>query len=158
MSWYGYRYHRTLCTGQLHPITAYRTGSWVHDVLVLSVIMCPFTKSLIEFHFITIFIGIIVSIIVILMAILFILNYTVRLSERSSYSPNAQLPECFRPWTFSLNIGLNMLPSEWPISCSHPLLRYSTGEFQVSQLIFIAAFGAVYYPFASCMLVQLVEN
>ena len=58
-------------------------------------------------------------------------------------SANAQLPGCFRPWTFSLNIGLNMLPSDSFMSCLHSLLGYSIGEFQALQLIVLAAFGAV---------------
>ena len=53
----------------------------------------------------------------------------------SSGSANAQLSGCFRPWTFSLNIGLNMLPLDSFISCLHSLLGYSTGEFQAFQLI-----------------------
>ena len=83
-----------------------------------------FTNSLIEFYFIMIFIMINVSIIGILMAIF-------------------TLPGCFRPWTFSLNIGLNMLNSDALMSCLHSLLGYSTGEFQALQLIVLAAFGAV---------------
>ena len=48
------------------------------------------------------------------------------------YGPaNAQLPWFFRPWTFSLNIGLNMLPSDSCMSCLHTLLGYPSGEFQV---------------------------
>ena len=46
------------------------------------------------------------------------------------------------PWTFSLNIGLNMLPSNSFMSCIL-LLGYFTGEFQALQLIVLAAFGAV---------------
>ena len=34
------------------------------------------------------------------------------------------------PWTFSSNIGLNMLPSVSFMSCLNSLLYYSTGEFQ----------------------------
>ena len=55
---------------------------------------------------------------------------------------NAQLLRCFRPWTFSLNIGLNMLPSDF-ILCLHSILGYSTGEFQALQLIALAVFGDV---------------
>ena len=36
----------TLCTGQLHPITVYRTSIWVCIVLVLSVTMCSFYQFL----------------------------------------------------------------------------------------------------------------
>ena len=63
--------------------------------------------------------------------------------ECSSGSVNAQPPGSFRLWTFSLNIGLNMLPSDSFMSCSHSLLGYSTGEFQALQLIFLAAYDAV---------------
>ena len=42
----------------------------------------------------------------------------------SSGSANAQLPGCFRPWTFSFNIGLNMLTSDSFMSCKHSLLGY----------------------------------
>ena len=45
--------------------------------------------------------------------------------------------------SFSLNIGLNMFPFDSFMSCLHSLLGYSTGEFQASQLIVLAAFGAV---------------
>ena len=61
----------------------------------------------------------------------------------SSGSANAQLPGCFRPWTFSLKIGLNRFPLDSFMSCLHSLLGYSTGDFQALQLIFLAAFGAV---------------
>ena len=68
----------------------------------------PVTISLIEFYFIMIFI---MTIIGIIMAIDYFLDYTLGLFYLSSSgSTNAQLPGCFRPWTFSLNIGLNMLP------------------------------------------------
>ena len=60
----------------------------------------------------------------------------------SSGSANAQLPGCFRAWTFSLNIGLNIFPLESFTSCLHSLLGYSTGEFHALQLIVLAAFGA----------------
>ena len=43
----------------------------------------------------------------------------------------------------SLNIGLNMLPSDSFMSCLHSLLGYFTGDFQVLHLIVIVAFGAV---------------
>ena len=48
----------------------------------------------------------------------------------SSGSANAQLPGCFHPWTFSLNIGLTMFPLDSFVSCLHSLLGYSTGEVQ----------------------------
>ena len=84
------------------------------------------------------------TIIGIFMAIHYFLNYTLGFRYLSSSgSANAQLPGCFRPWTFSLNIGLNMLPLDSFRSCLHSPLGYSTGEFQALQLIVIAAFGAV---------------
>ena len=74
----------------------------------------------------------------------YFLNYTLGfLYLSSSGSANAQLPGCFRPWTFSLNIGLNMLPLDSFMSCLHSLLGYSAGEFQALQLIVLVAFGAV---------------
>ena len=87
---------------------------------------------------------IIVTIIGIFMAINYFLNYTLGFLYLCSSSPaNAQLPGYFRPWTFSLNIGLNMLFLDSFMSCLHPLLGYSTGELQALQLIVFAAFGAV---------------
>ena len=47
------------------------------------------------------------------------------------------------PWTFSVNMGLNMFPLDPFMSFLHSLLGYSTGEFQALQLIVLAAFGAV---------------
>ena len=45
--------------------------------------------------------------------IYYFLNYTSSfLYLSSSSSANEQLPGCFRPWTFSLNIGLNLFPSD----------------------------------------------
>ena len=78
------------------------------------------------------------------MAINYFLNFTlVFLYLSSSSFANAQLPGCFRPWTFSLNIDLNMLRFNCFISCLHFWLGYSTGEFQALQLIVLAAFDAV---------------
>ena len=88
---------------------------------------------------------IVVTIIGIFMAINYLLIYTLGfLYISSSGSENAQLPECFRPWTFSLNIGLNMFPLDSFISCLHSLLGYYTGEFPALQLIVLVAFGALY--------------
>ena len=53
----------------------------------------------------------------------------------SSGSANTQLPGCFCPWTFSLNIGLNMFPLDSFMPCLHSPLGHSTGEFQALQLI-----------------------
>ena len=106
----------------------------------------PVTISLIAFYFIMIFIMIVVTIIGILMAIYYFLNYTLGfLYLSSSGSANAQLPGCFRLWTFSLNIGLNMLPLDSFISWLHSLLGYSTEEFQALQLIVLPAFRVVDY-------------
>ena len=58
-------------------------------------------------------------------------------------SATAEPPGCFCPWTFSLNIRLNMFPLGSFMSCLHSLLGYSIGEFQALQLIVLAAFGAV---------------
>ena len=78
------------------------------------------------------------------MAINYLLIYTLGfLYISNSGSANAQLPGCFCPWTFSLNIGLSMFPLDSFMSCLHFLLGYSTGEFQALQLIVLAAFGAV---------------
>ena len=108
----------------------HRTGLGVCGVLVLSVIMCSYYYLLDEFYFIMIFIMTVVTIIGIFMAVVSILNYTFRISVSGSGSANAQHTGCFHPWTFSLNIGLNMLNSDSFISCLHYLLGYSTGEFQ----------------------------
>ena len=102
------------------------------------------TISLIEFYFSMIFIMIVLTITGMFMAINYFLNDTLGfLYLISSGSANAQLPGCFRPWTFSLNIGLNMLHLESLVSCLHSLLGYSTGKFQALQLIVLVAFGAV---------------
>ena len=78
------------------------------------------------------------------MAINHVLNYTLGFFYLSSSgSANAQLPGCFRPWTFSLNIGLNMLPLDSFIPYLHSLLGYTTGEIQALQLIDLTPFGAV---------------
>ena len=104
----------------------------------------PVTFSYLEFNFIMIFIMIIVTIIGIFMAINYLLIFTIGfLYISSSGSANAQLPGCFCPWTFSLNIGLNMFPLDSFMSWLHSLLEYSTGEFQALQLIVLAVFGAM---------------
>ena len=78
------------------------------------------------------------------MAINYLLIYSLGfLFISNSVSANTQLPGCFCPWTFSLNIGLNMSPLDTFMSCLHSLLEYSTGEFQALQLIVLAALGAV---------------
>ena len=78
------------------------------------------------------------------MAIKNLLFYTLGfLYISNSDSANAQLPGCFCPRTFPVNIGLNMFPLDSFMSCLHSLLGYSTGAFQALQLIVLAAFGAV---------------
>ena len=47
-------YDTTLFIGQQHPITVYRTGSWVCVVLVLSVICVPLANPLKKLYFIMI--------------------------------------------------------------------------------------------------------
>ena len=90
------------------------------------------------------YIMIVVTITGIFMAINYQLIYTLGfLYINNSGSANAQLPGCFCPWTFSLNIGLNMFPLDSFMSCLHSILGYSTGEFQALQLIVLAAFAPV---------------
>ena len=148
MSWYGYRYlwHCTLVSTPNLRI-AYRTGFWVCVVLVLNVIRCSchyfidrilfhhdFLHDSCDYHWD-------------FMAINYLLIYTLGfLYISSSGSASAQLPGCFRPCTFALNIGLTMFPLDSFMSCLHSLLGYSTGEFQALQLIVHAAFGAVDQP------------
>ena len=87
---------------------------------------------------------IVVTIIGIFMANLFILNCMFRLSALgSSDSANTHLPGCFRPWTFLLNVGLNMLASDYFMLCLDSLLVYSTRELQALPLIVDTVFGAV---------------
>ena len=59
-------------------------------------------------------------------------------------SATTRLPECFCRWDLSLNIGLNMLPSESIMSCLDYLLVYFTGEFQALKLIVLVVFDAVH--------------
>ena len=99
----------------------------------------PFTISLIEFYFIMIYIMIAVTIIGIAIFLIFELhfqtfcNLVVLVLHRRLDIPS--------PWTFSLNIGLHMLPSDSIMS--HSLIVYYTGDFQALQLHVLAAFGAV---------------
>ena len=73
--------------------------------------------------------GMTLAIIRIFMVINYVMNYTLAfLYLSSSGSANAQLPGCFRPWTFSLNIGLNRLPLDSFVSCLHSPLGFSTGS------------------------------
>ena len=75
----------------------------------------------------------------------------------SSGSATTDLPARFFQRTFSLNIGLSMLPPRSFMPCLHSLLGYSIGEFQALQLIVLVVLGAVDQPLASCMLVHLLE-
>ena len=127
MSLYGSKYHVTVYIGQQHPITVYRTFL-VCVVLVLNVIRCSchyflgrilfhhdFHHDSCDYH-------------LDLMAINYLLIYALGfLYLRSSGSADTQLPGCFRPWTFFLNIGFNMFPLDSFMSCLHSLLGYSTG-------------------------------
>ena len=84
--------------------------------LVLGYVGGLFTVILIECYFIMIFIMIVGNIIGIFY------GHSLLFELSSSGSANAQLPGCFRPWTFFLNIGLNMLPSGSFMSGLHSLL------------------------------------
>ena len=96
-----------LCNGKLHPITAYRPGSWVCAVLVLSVIICSFYCFIhrdLFHHDFQYHIGTINGI---FMVILFILNHTFMLPLTKYF----WLCKCATPWMFptltlSFNIGL----------------------------------------------------
>ena len=59
----------------------------------------------------------------------------------SSGSAITHPPGCFYPWTFSLHVGLNMLPLDSIMLCLDSLLGYSNGEFQALQIIVLAVFG-----------------
>ena len=61
---------------------------------------------------------------------------------------------CFHHWTLPTNIGWNMLPLDFFMSCLDYLLRYSTGWLQALQLVVLAVVRAVYEPIASRMLVH----
>ena len=91
-----------------------------------------------------IFIMIVVTITEIFMAINYRLIYTLGFPYISnSGSANTQLPGCFCPWTFSLNIGLSRFPLDSFMPCLHSPLGYSTGELHALQLFVLAGFGAV---------------
>ena len=59
------------------------------------------------------------------------------------HSTISHLPGCFGPWIFIQNIGFNMVPSDSFMSHLANQLGYSAKEFQVLQLIVLAAFGVV---------------
>ena len=73
--------------------------------------------------------------------LVFVLNNTLILGIWCSTIPH--LPGCFCPWTFFQNMGFNMVPSDPFMSHLATQLGYSAGEFQVLQLIVLAAFGVV---------------
>ena len=147
----GFLYHNMIIGTMWHYALVSSTPSQsIGQVLGCALFWCwvslgaPVTISLIELYFNMIFIMTIVTIIGVFMAINYFSNYTLGfLYLSSSGSANAHLPGCFRPWTFSLNIELNMLPLDSFMSCLHSLLGYFIGEFQALQLIVLAAFGAV---------------
>ena len=100
----------------------------------------PFTNCLIELYFIMIFV-------VLLLGFLWQLFYCelhVRLSDTNFWfckcAPPWMCPPLDNPYEY---IGLNMLPSDSFVSCLDSLLGYSTGEFQVLQLIVLAVLGTV---------------
>ena len=141
-----------------HPITVYRTVWGCTLFWCWASLGTPVTISLIKFDFIMLFIMLIVTIIRFFMAINYFLNYILGFLYLNIFgSANAQFPGCFHPWTFSLNIGLNMLPLDSFMSCLNSHLGYSTREFQALQLIVRVAFGTVDWPLASCMLIHLLE-
>ena len=99
---HGSRYHVTLCIGQFHPITVYRTGFGVSALLLLSVVIYSFYKSLIECFFVTM----VATIIEILWSLYSL--WTTHLGFLK-LSNSGSAP----PWLFlTLNIGLNMLLSD----------------------------------------------
>ena len=79
----------------------------------------------------------------------------------NSDSVNAQLPKCFRPWTFALNIGLNLLPSD---SLSHVYITYQDILQGVPGLGTDCPYGVWCRWLATCLLYvgplfgNLVEN
>ena len=86
---------------------------WLGVVLVLSVICAPFTISLIDFQFIMVFIMTVGSNNGTFMVIFTFRTTPLGFLLLSSTCPaNVQLPGCFRPRTFALDIGMDMLPSD----------------------------------------------
>ena len=67
----------------------------------------------------------------------FILNYMFRLSETKFWFCKCSSSSIL--W----NIGFNMLPSDFFMSCLDSLPGYYIGEFKTLQLIVFASFGAV---------------
>ena len=70
------------------------------------------------------------------MAIDYFLNYTLDfLYLSSSGSANAQLLGFFCPWTFSLNIGLNVLPLDSFMLCLHSLIDILCGSSRLCSIL-----------------------
>ena len=129
-----------------HNRIANRTGFSVYVVLVLNVIRysCHYFLDRILFHHDFHHDSCDYHSLGFSWPLIYLLIYTLGfLYISNSGSANAHLPGCFCPWTFSLNIGLNMFSLDSFMSCLHSLLGYATGEFQALQLIVLAAFGAV---------------
>ena len=59
------------------------------------------------------------------------------------------------PGAFFSTIGLSTLPSDPFMSFFYSHQGYSIGKFQALKLIVLAAFAAVDYPLALCMLVHI---
>ena len=95
----------TLCIGQLHPITVYRTGFGCARLWCWVSLCGPFTSFLIGFYFIVIFMTI-VTFIGICTAILVALNYTFRLSVTKWF----WFCKCATAWMFS---PLDILLEYW---------------------------------------------
>ena len=136
--WYVYRYHATLCIGQLQLITVYRTDFGCTLFWCWVSLCVPFTNPLIAYYPIMT----LVTIIGMFMSMAIQLDpHVYMLSETRSFSFCNYAPGCFCPWIFY--IGLNMLSTDSFMSCLHFLLEYFTGEFQDLQLIVLAMFGSV---------------
>ena len=115
----------TLCSGQLHIITLYKT------VLGFALFWCwvtlrdPLTNSFIECYFIwwlRLLLGFLWSFYSFWITHLYILWLS------SSSSPTTLLPKDSVPGHPFLNIGLNKLSSDSFMSCLDYLLRYSTAR------------------------------
>ena len=127
-----------LCIGQLHPTTVYRTGL-VCALFWCCVSLCvPFTNSLIAYTAQSWWL----QLLGILFPWLFIWSYIFRLSETRScgfckYAP----PWMFLPLDILFEYWIeHVVPSDSFMSCLDSLLGYSTGKFQVLQVIVFVVF------------------
>ena len=111
MSWYGYRY---LCHCTLVSSTPSPYGFGVCIFLVLNVIRCSchYFLYIIIFHHDVHHASWDWDFYVLDIHLIYTLGF---LYISSSGSTNAQLPGCFRPWTLSLNIGLDL----FHLDCSY---------------------------------------